>query len=229
MKRRLTRTRIRSLNPVIPSRWRRTLWAIREHACRGTRNISQAEYDQARSLLGDEYDETLSQYVTVAGETEQEESAEAFQTAQEDAAELATLREEFETTRAEYEEAVDDGDTERARQLARELARLAEEIDGVTVRLDEQLATVENTTGSDLSAVRDDIETIRLSTAETASAATRAEFTETTITANATPAEFSFQNATRITGTIQMSNGTAVSNDRVTLQVGASIRRSDSE
>jgi len=99
----------------------------------------------------------------------------------------------------------------------------------VTVRLDEQLATVENTTGSDLSAVRDDIETIRLSTAETASAATRAEFTETTITANATPAEFSFQNATRITGTIQMSNGTAVSNDRVTLQVGASIRRSDSE
>jgi len=63
-----------------------------------TRNISQAEYDQARSLLGDEYDETLSQYVTVAGETEQEESAEAFQTAQEDAAELATLREEFETT-----------------------------------------------------------------------------------------------------------------------------------
>jgi len=55
-----------------------------------TRNISQAEYDQARSLLGDEYDETLSQYVTVAGETEQEESAEAFQTAQEDAAELAT-------------------------------------------------------------------------------------------------------------------------------------------
>jgi len=185
-----------------------------------TRNISQAEYDQARSLLGDEYDETLSQYVTVAGETEQEESAEAFQTAQEDAAELATLREEFETTRAEYEEAVDDGDTERARQLARELARLAEEIDGVTVRLDEQLATVENTTGSDLSAVRDDIETIRLSTAETASAATRAEFTETTITANATPAEFSFQNATRITGTIQMSNGTAVSNDRVTLQVG---------
>jgi len=72
------------------------------------------------------------------------------------------------------------GDTERARQLARELARLAEEIDGVTVRLDEQLATVENTTGSDLSAVRDDIETIRLSTAGQPSAATRAEFTETT-------------------------------------------------
>jgi len=105
--------------------------------------------------------------------------------------------------RAEYEEAVDDGDTEQARQLARELARLAEEIDGVTVRLDEQLATVENTTGSDLSAVETISKPFVCQQRRQPPAATRAEFTETTITANATPAEFSFQNATRITGTIK--------------------------
>jgi len=192
-----------------------------------TRNISQAEYDQARALLGGEYDEALSQYVTVAGETGQEDSADAFQTVQEDTAELSTLRQEFDDTRAEYEEAVDDGDTERARRLARELARLAEEIDGVTVRLDEELTIVENTTGNDLSGVEDDLETIRLSTAEIASTATRAELTETAITANATPAAFSFQNATRVTGTIHTSNGTALSNEDVTLQVGE--RRYDVE
>jgi len=192
-----------------------------------TRNISQAEYDQARALLGGEYDEALSQYVTVAGETGQEDSADAFQTVQEDTAELSTLRQEFDDTRAEYEEAVDDGDTERARRLARELARLAEEIDGVTVRLDEELTIVENTTGNDLSGVEDDLETIRLSTAEIASTATRAELTEAAITANATPAAFSFQNATRVTGTIHTSNGTALSNEDVTLQVGE--RRYDVE
>ena len=185
-----------------------------------TRNISAAEYEQARSLVGDEYDDVLSQYVTVAGETGQEDSAQSFATVQNDTAELIELREEFDTTRAEYEEAVAEGDTQRARQLARELTRLATEIDGVAVRLDENLQNIENATGSDLSSVQNDIDTVQLETTETANTATQAELTRTNITATATPSTFSFQNATQLTGTLRTANGTPISNEAVTIQVG---------
>ena len=185
-----------------------------------TRNISAAEYDQARSLVGDEYDEVLSQYVTVAGETGQEDTAEGLAATQNDTAELIALQEEFDATHAAYEQAVADGDTERARRLARELARLAAEIDGVAVQLDQNLTSIENTTGSDLEAVRRDVETVQLTTAETASTATQAELTPTTVTATTAPSAFSFQNATQVTGTLRTANGTPLSNDSVTIDVG---------
>ncbi len=185
-----------------------------------TQNISAAEYDQARLLVGDEYDEVLSQYVTVAGETGQEDSAQSFATVQNNTAELIELREEFDATYAEYQEAVAEGDTQRARQLARELARLAEEIDGVAVQLDGDLENIENTTGSDLDSVRNGVETVRLETTETANTATQAELTATNITATATPSEFSFQNVTQLTGTLRTANGTPISNEAVTIQVG---------
>ncbi|EMA70437.1 hypothetical protein C468_00355 [Halorubrum kocurii JCM 14978] len=185
-----------------------------------TRNISAAEYDQARSLVGDEYDEVLSQYVTVAGETEQEDTAETFATVQNDTAELTALREEFETTRTEYEEAVAEGDTQRARQLARELARLSTEINVVTERLDKNLKSIENATGTDLESVRRNIESVRLTTAEISRTALQVELTATTITATAAPSTFSFQNATQLTGTLRTTNGTPISNKPVTIQVG---------
>lgn len=185
-----------------------------------TQNITTAEYDRARSLVGDEYDDVLSQYVTVAGETGQEDAAETFATVQNDTAELIELREEFDATYAEYQEAVAEGDTERARQLARELARLAAEIDGVAVQLDEDLESIENATDSDLDSVQNDIETMRLETAETSNAATQAELTTTNITATATPSAFSFQNATQVSGTLRTANGTPISSESVTIQVG---------
>ena len=185
-----------------------------------TQNISAGQYDQARSLLGDEYNETLSQYISVTGDTGSETSAEDFERAQENAAELAALRAEFDATRQAYETAVDNGETQRARRLARELATLAERIDGVSVQLATELNDIENATGTNLSSTETTVLTVQESTTETATAVSDTEFTATDLTATLSPSRFSFATPTTVSGTLYTAAGDPVQNQSVTLRVG---------
>lgn len=185
-----------------------------------TQNISAGQYEQARSLLGDEFNETLSQYVEVTGNTDQEASADQFETAQENAAELAALRAEFDATRQEYETAVENGETERARRLARELATLADQIDGVSVRLTTSLNNIENTTGTNLSDTQTTILTVRESTTETATTVGETQFTATRLTATLNPSRFSFESPTTVSGTLHTASADPIRNQSVTVRVG---------
>lgn len=187
-----------------------------------SQNISAGQYEQARALLGDEYNETLSQYIEVTGDTDQGTAAEAFESARDDAAQLSTLRTEFEETRQAYETAVDNGERERARRLARELATLAEQIDDVAVQLNTQLNEVENTTGTDLNSTQTSISTVQNATTETATVITATEFTATELTATATPPTVSYAAPTTVTGTLHTTAGEAIRNESVTLQIGGS-------
>jgi hypothetical protein len=185
-----------------------------------TQNISAGQYEQARSLLGDEFNETLSQYVAVTGDTDQEASTDQFETAQENAAELAALRAEFDATRQAYETAVENGETERARRLARELATLADQIDGVSVRLTTALNDIENTTSTNLSGTQTTVISVQESTTTTAAAVSETEFTATTLTATLSPSRFSFETPTTVSGTLHTAAGDPIRNQSVTIQVG---------
>ena len=185
-----------------------------------TQNISAGQYEQARALIGDEYNETLSQYVEVTGGTDQEASADQFATAQENAAELAALRAEFDATRQEYEAAVENGETERARRLARELATLADQIDGVSVQLANDLDNVENTTGTNLSDTQMTVVTVRETATETAATVSETQFTATTLTATLSPSQFSFVTPTTVSGTLHTTAGEPIENESVTIRVG---------
>lgn len=184
-----------------------------------TLNLSEGQYDQARALLGDDYNETLQQYVEVSGSTDSE-TAESFNDARNNTRSLITLRQEFDQTLAAYESAVAAGDSERARELARELARLAEQIDSVSVQLRQEYTDIENATGQKV----EEKETIRLiqeTSIEEAQAATDAQLVETQIQAKFQTTQFSFTEPAQLSGRIQTANGTPLKNESVTIAIDA--------
>lgn len=185
-----------------------------------TVNLSAGEYEQARAILGDEYNETLQQYVDVQGDSSADTAAESYQSARTNTQELIALREEFAETRDSYEAAVAAGNTARARTLARELATLANQIDDVSVKLEGDLAEIENATGQEIEA-QDSVRTIRLSTTETAANATTTQLVATRLIAQLNPTTFSFADPSQLSGQLRTANGTPVANETITLMMGA--------
>lgn len=186
-----------------------------------TLNLSEGQYDQARAVLGDDYNETLQQYVEVSGDADSD-TVESLRTARNNTRSLIELREEFEQTRSEYEAAVAAGNTSRARRFARELTRLAEQIDSISVQLTDEYADIENATGQELEGQ----ETIRLvqeTTAEEAQAATTAQLRRTRLQAELNTTRFSFYNPAQLTGQLQTANGTPIRNESVTITVGSRV------
>lgn len=184
-----------------------------------TLNISNGQYEQARSILGDEYNQALEQYVEVAGDTDENSLTDSFRGVQNNTRELISLREEYDQTLAEYEAAVAAGNTSRARELARELATLADQIDGVAVRLDDQLTEIENATGQELDA-RDTVTTLRLTTTQSANEITDAQLVSTQIRASTNTSTLAFDSPAQIRGNLVTANGTPIANESVVLEVG---------
>lgn len=182
-------------------------------------NISEGQYDQARGILGDNYNKTLQQYVDISDGTADTETAESFEAARDNTRSLITLREEFDRKLAAYEAAVAAGNTTRARELARELARLADQIDSVSVQLNKEYAEIENATGQNLEG-QETIRLIQEETAEEAQTATDAQLTRTEIQAAFNTTQFSFTDPAQLTGQLRAVNGTPLSNRSVTLVVG---------
>ncbi len=189
----------------------------------GAIQISEDQYELARDVLGDDYDDRLEQFVEVAGDdgnTTAEEKEETLRSARDTQEELIDLRQEFEETRAAYEEAVENGNTERARELARRLVALADQIEGVTADLEELLAELEGILDEDLSGVRETVEQVQNETTSQATEIAEQVFESTELAVDIENERISFLDPAVLTGQVQTVEGEPLANEAIRLRVG---------
>jgi hypothetical protein len=185
-----------------------------------TVQISQGEYDRARDLLGNDYDRDLGKYIDVAGETGSEDTAERFEEASTQTQEYADAVESYRETREEYEEARANGNTERARALARDLQEDADRVNRTASTLSETYETLGNETNVDFSKSTENVETTRTNITEGTERIVQTEFTKTRLSVSASETTVSFTDPLQLTGQLTTVNGTALADRSVMLRLG---------
>jgi hypothetical protein len=182
--------------------------------------ISEGQYDQARRLLGDDYDRDLGKYVDVAGETGSEGTADRFEQASTQTREYGDAVESYRETREEYREARANGNTERARALARELQRDGDRVNRTASDLTDIYGRLANGTGVDFSESIESVETTRTDVQRETERIAETEFTGTRLSVDASETAVSFTDPLRLTGRLTTANGTALDNRSITLRIG---------
>ena len=186
-----------------------------------TVNLTQGQYERARSLLGNDYDNLLSKYADVADETGDEQSAERFRKAKEQQRAytdgVATYQQKLDA----YRKAKQKGNEERARALARELTRLSTHIAENASKLDQTYETIGQQTTINTTTVRQqtEITTQRIIQTQTEVAAT--EFVQTTLTVDQSKVHGSFSEELTITGQLKDTDDASIDAESVQLQVGS--------
>lgn len=182
--------------------------------------ISQGQYEQGQSVLGDEYDDLLEKYVDVEGGTGENTGADSFEAASETQREFGSAVEEYNETYQEYREAKEAGENTRARELARELDRIEDRVNSSGQNLTRSYTDIENTTGSDLSAARANIETTSRAIQQQQAEIVASTFVQTTLTVHTDATTVSFEGPVRINGQLVLENGTALHNEPVEIRLG---------
>ncbi|QKY20484.1 DUF4129 domain-containing protein [Halolamina sp. CBA1230] len=179
--------------------------------------ISAGQYEQGRALLGDEYDSTLEKYVDVEGETD---SAAAFDQAAESQRELGTTAQEYNETYREYQQARENGNEARARELARELGRLAGDANESARRLTASYTRIENTTGANLSAAQQRALNVSEEISQQQQTVITETFVATRLSVGTDADRVSFAAPATVTGQLTLANGSAVRNETVAIRIG---------
>ncbi|WP_144905873.1 DUF4129 domain-containing protein [Halobellus captivus] len=185
--------------------------------------LSQAEYDAAKAAVGDDYSEALEKYVDVDGETDGDGASEEYGTVQETQREYVDTVSEFREAQRAYEDAAADGDDERARELARELSRLADDGESQSDRLLEGYDQISNATGSDLNESSSRIEAIQTDIDTDRREIVAREFVETRLVVGSYDREVSFRDPLVLSGTLETANGTSVDAETAQFAVGDQI------
>jgi hypothetical protein len=191
----------------------------------GAIQLSEGEYDAASEYVDDEYREQLGQYVEVSGETENEGIGNEFETAGQTQANLSESVREYQETKDEYDTAYEAGEDERARELARELEALAEEIDALGGSLRESYERIEAETGTDLSESIVAVETVTEDVRTQQETVRDQQFEETSLTLSPEREAISFTEPLVSTGELRDANGTAIADREITLAVGNHTQR----
>lgn len=189
-----------------------------------TIQISQGEYERARSVLGDGYDSQLSKYVDVAGETPGESddrTAEDFRAAKESQQEFASTVEEYRTTREQYLEARREGDEDRARELARELERLEDGVNRTGANLTRRYERLGNGTDVDLSVAQQAINETTENVSSQQASVRRETFVRTTLAVQPNATTASFLRPLEVSGTLTAANGTKLADRRIVVELGS--------
>jgi len=189
-----------------------------------TIQLSEGQYEQAESVLGDEYNDRLDQYVDVngdvdSGDSEGRTAPETFEQAQQTQRQFVTSVRTYRETRNEYEQARENGDEQRARELARDLNEIARNASQTGQQLNRTYQNLSQTSDVDLREERDTVTTIRQNIDETQSEIREAEFLDTQITATVDAPGTSFLAPAEIDGTVVDEEGAAVTDQRVRIQV----------
>jgi len=189
--------------------------------------ISQGQYEEAQEVLGGEYEDTLSKYIEVAGGTPDESDDGLARQLNETAQAQAEYAQTLSTYRATYEEyqtARENGNEERARQLARQLRDLSTDVKQLNGSLTTGYENISESTGvafqNETAAATNTTQNVT----EQTTSVVRTVFTPTTITAAAEP-NGSFSSAIQITGHVT-STGTAPLNGSVRLNTPGQVVRS---
>ena len=191
-----------------------------------TIQLSEGEYDSAREVLGDDYDDRLDQFVEVDGDTaddddsdEEEDTGEAFRDAKENQEELTDAVEEYEETRGEYEQALADGDDQRARELARELDDIEDRVTESAGNLDQAYRIIGDRTRADLSEERETIAGISEEISQTQSEIREFVFVATELTIDTELATGSFADPIRVEGELTAADDSVLDDERIRIKV----------
>ena len=187
-----------------------------------TNGLEVGQYD-ACDRLDEDYPEWLSKYFDVANSTDSSEDdseAESFERAKEDQQQYASNVKKFRKTLSEYRKARENGNTVRARNRARELQRLAEQVNNTDTNLTQNYRTIGETTQANVTEAVVTIDTITRNVTRTVNEIEREQFANATITASASSERISFVNPFVVTGRLTTDNGTALANRTVQLQAG---------
>jgi hypothetical protein len=193
--------------------------------------LSREQYDVARRYVGREYREDLARYFEVAGQTattSDDRLAERFNETSARQRRLADRLERFDETRRAYRRARQAGNETRAERLARELRRLATEIDETRGSVLEGYRAISSRTSVDLSngsAVLNETVSRRLAEAREIRTA---EFTATELEVETDTAVASFLTPVRLRGRLS-SNGTPLADRTVRLAVGDRRLRTETD
>ena len=193
---------------------------LAERLGESSRQISQRQYEQGQAVLGDEYNDLLDKYVDVEGGTDDNPASESFEEASEDQKEYASDVEEYNETYQEYQEAKQAGNTTRARELARELNRIANRVDESGEQVNQSYTRVENTTGADLSEAQQNIQDTTEQVQEQQQEVVETTFVRTNLTVRTDATAVSFENPATVAGRLVRANGTAIANETIRIRIG---------
>jgi hypothetical protein len=195
--------------------------------------LSNEQYDQARSVLGDDYDERLEQYVEVAGDTSSETddtAAREFEAARANQQNFTNEVQRYRQQYAAYQAARENGNEREARITARAMERTAANISDSSQRLNRNFEQIENTTSVDLSEGQVEINETTANITTTQSTVREETLVGTTLTVQAVDSTASFSDPGTITGQIQTENGSVIADAQIELRIGNQTRtvRTDS-
>ncbi|ELY34003.1 carboxypeptidase-like regulatory domain-containing protein [Halalkalicoccus jeotgali] len=188
----------------------------------GSVALSEGEYELARETVGDDYNEQLSRYVELAEESDSgadDETVRQFETAAENQREFADSAEEYEATYNEYQEAVDSGDDERARELARELQRISEETEESGTALEENYANISESSSQDLSEERQNVASERESIEAQQQEVQELEFVGTVLEIEPPSGPISFEEPLVASGTLTDEDGNPIASEEVSFVI----------
>jgi hypothetical protein len=195
--------------------------------------LSNEQYEQAQSALGDDYDKRLEQYVDVAGDTSSDTddtAAREFEAARENQRNLTNEVRRYRQQYAAYQRARERGDEREARITARSMERTASNISDRSRELNRNFERIENTTSVDLASGQTEINETTENVTATQAAIREETLVGTTLTIRARDSTASFSDPGTISGQIQAENGSAIADKAVELRVGNRTRtvRTDS-
>ncbi|NHN46428.1 hypothetical protein G9464_02275 [Halostella sp. JP-L12] len=188
-----------------------------------TIQLSQGEYDIAREYVGDNYSDRLGQLVDVEGETSnngENDPSSTFDRAQRNQNEYISSVQEYRETHERYERAKQNGNESGARQLARQLDELSEDVNTTSSALLRDYENISNTSDSDLREEGQIIENVTINVTATQREIRSEEFLATDLTVSVRSTTVSFLEPLVATGRVTTANGTTLTGETVELRFG---------
>ncbi|WP_336330782.1 hypothetical protein [Haloarcula sp. CGMCC 1.2071] len=185
--------------------------------------LSNEQYEQAQSVLGDDYDKRLEQYVDVAGDTSSDTddtAAREFEAARENQRNLTNEVQRYRQQYTAYQAARERGNERKARITARAMERTASNISDRSQELNRNFERIENTTSVDLSSGQTEINETTENVTATQAAIREETLVGTTLTVQARDSTASFSDPGTVSGQIRTENGSVIADEAVELRIG---------
>ncbi|WP_336358188.1 hypothetical protein [Haloarcula sp. CGMCC 1.6347] len=185
--------------------------------------LSNEQYEQAQSVLGDDYDKRLEQYVDVAGDTSSDTddtAAREFEAARENQRNLTNEVQRYRQQYTAYQAARERGNEREARITARAMERTASNISDRSRELNRNFERIENTTSVDLSSGQTEINETTENITTTQAVIREETLVGTTLTVQAIDSTASFSDPGTVSGRIRTENGSVIADEAVELRVG---------
>lgn len=193
-----------------------------------SQGVQVGDYDACNRTEG-QYPEWVSMYAEVSGESGgsggsggsgNDTTAQSFENARENQTQLAENVRKFRRTHERYREARENGNTARARELARKLTRLSKPTSDNADALRRTYRQISANSSANFSEAIESVNRIDRNVTRTVSQVRNQSFVATTLIASADSEAASFTDPLAVSGVLSTENGTMLANERVQLVIG---------